>query len=164
MSPPLRDEAPAFVADVMLGRLTRWLRILGFDVLYFHRAPDDFLIYVVLESGRTLITRDRALAQESLLAGRILLIDETHLPHQLRAFMERYPMGGGPRCAECNGLLMEVTRKEVEDLVPLYVYLTSPKFWRCPSCGKVLWEGTHKRNMLKYLGFDPWRGCEGRSE
>ncbi len=158
----LRDGA--FVADVMLGRLARWLRILGFDVLYFRRAPDDFLIYVVLESGRVLMTRDRRLAEEPILANKAFLVEDTRLPWQLREFLGRYPGGGRPRCADCNGLLVEVSREEVVDLVPQYVYFNSPRFWRCPSCGKVLWEGTHKRNMLRFLGFDPWRRDEGSPE
>jgi len=155
----------AFVADVMLGRLTRWLRILGYDILYFYKAPDDFLIYVALESRRVLITRDRQLAAEPILAsGKSFLVKDTRLPQQLKEVLERFPAGGKPRCADCNGLLDEVDRERVKDLVPDYVYLTSPRFWRCPSCGKVLWEGTHKRNMLHYLGFDPWRYGEGSSE
>ena len=154
----------AFVADVMLGRLVRWLRILGFDVLYFHRAPDDFLIYVVLESGRVLITRDKRLAEEPIIAKMTLLVEDTRLPQQLREFLGRYPVGGKPRCADCNGLLVEVSREDVVDLVPQYVYLHSPRFWRCASCGKVLWEGTHKKNMLRFLGFDPWRNDERSPE
>ena len=153
------------MADVMLGRLTRWLRILGYDILYFHGAPDDFLIYVTLESGRILVTRDRRLAAEPILSpGRSFLVESTQLPRQLREFLSRFPLRGRARCADCNGLLVEVGREEVKDSVPDYVYLTSPRFWRCPSCGKVLWEGTHKRNMLRFLGFNPWRCCEGPSE
>jgi uncharacterized protein with PIN domain len=158
-------EEVAFVADVMLGRLTRWLRILGYDIIYFHKAPDDFLIYVTLESGRILMTRDRRLAADPILApDRSFLVEDTRLPHQLREVLERFPKRGRPRCADCNGLLEEVDREQVKDQVPDYVYLTSPRFWRCPSCGKVLWEGTHKRNMLLYLGFNPWRYGEGPSE
>ena len=155
----------AFVADVMLGRLTRWLRILGYDILYFHKAPDDFLIYVTLESGRILMTRDRRLAAEPILApNKSFLVESTRLPQQLKEVLSRSPYRGRPRCADCNGLLAEVDREKVKDLVPDYVYLTSPHFWRCPSCGKVLWEGTHKRNMLHFLGFNPWRYGEGSSE
>ena len=33
-----------FVADVMLGRLARWLRALGHDTLYFRDAPDSRLL------------------------------------------------------------------------------------------------------------------------
>ncbi len=155
----------AFVADVMLGRLARWLRILGYDILYFHRAPDDFLIYVTLESGRILMTRDRRLAAEPILAPRkTFLVKDTRLPQQLKEVLSHFPVRGRARCADCNGLLIEVEREEVKDLVPDYVYLTSPCFWRCPSCGKVLWEGTHKRNMLRFLGFNPWRRGEGSPE
>ncbi len=167
--PLLEKEAEigekAFVADVMLGRLARWLRILGYDIIYFHKAPDDFLIYVVLESGRVLVTRDRKLAADPILAPhKSFLVQDTRLPRQLKEFLSRFPARGGPRCADCNGLLGEVEREDVRDMVPDYVYFTSPRFWRCPSCGKVLWEGTHKRNMLRFLGFNPWRYGEGPSE
>lgn len=158
-------DLPAFVADVMLGRLTRWLRIFGYDIIYFHKAPDDFLIYVVLESGRVLLTRDRKLASEPVLMGKSLLLEGTFLKDQLREFSEKCPFPKGiSRCAECNGLLGSVKREEVEGEVPDYVYLTSKRFWRCSYCGKVFWEGTHQRNMCRYLGYNPWEGDERPSK
>ncbi len=161
-----RDVRPSgFLADVMLGRLTRWLRILGYDVLYFRKAPDDFLIYVTLESRRILITRDRPLALEPILVPNMsFLVRSTAIHQQIREVLDRFPLRGEPRCADCNGSLVQVPREEVRDRVPDYVYLTSPKFWVCRCCGKVLWEGTHKRNMLRFLGYNPWRCDEGSSE
>jgi len=154
-----------FLADVMLGRLTRWLRILGYDVLYFRKAPDDFLIYMSLESRRILITRDRLLASEPILTpDRSFLVKGTIIHQQLKEVLSRFPLRGDPRCADCNGTLVRVPREEVRERVPDYVYLTSPKFWVCACCGKVLWEGTHKKNMLRFLGYDPWRYDERSSE
>jgi len=154
-----------FVADVMLGRLTRWLRIFGYDILYFKKAPDDFLIYVVLESRRVLLTRDRKLASEPILNGKVFLITSTHLKDQLKEFLENHLFPSGiSRCADCNGILKEVKRTEVEGEVPDYVYITSKRFWRCSSCGKIFWEGTHQKNMCKYLGYNPWERNERPSK
>src|SRR4029077_652480 len=63
---------PRFVADVMLGRLARWLRALGYDTLYFRDAPDRRLLALALTDQRRLLTRDAALARRARDAGLLV--------------------------------------------------------------------------------------------
>ena len=149
-----------FIADVMVGRLARWMRILGFDVLYFHDAEDDFIIYAAKEDRRTIITRDRELAEKAKAIGLdVVFINGNSIKEQLKEIVEKLSLTpkAFTRCAVCNGKLLEVEKAEVEGIVPEFVYFKHNKFWKCGRCGRVYWSGSHVVNMVKYLGFDPWK-------
>jgi len=156
----VKEELPRFLADVMLGRLARWLRILGYDTAYLHRSDDDFLIYLVLEDrGRVLLTRDVELAQSPILSnGMAFLVRSTRLDRQISELKDAF--GIAPHspalCAHCNRTLVQVEKGEVVGRVPEYVLLNRETFWECPLCGRVYWEGTHRDGMNRYLGYDIW--------
>lgn len=143
---------PRFVADVMLGKLARWLRALGYDTLYFRDAPDSRLLGIALRERRQLLTRDAALAARAGAVG--LLVRTEELDAQLREVMEacglasRAPLS---RCLECNGTLASRGRHEVGDRVPPYTLATQREFWECEGCGRVFWAGTHARGILSRL-------------
>ena len=140
---------PHFVADVMVGRLARWLRILGFDVLYSNRFADDALI-ALARSGRILLTRDIPLAAR-LPEDKVVVIQHDHYEQQIRQVLRRFPdlpVRVLSRCLECNELLRQVDRETIFERVPPYVYLTQQDFAVCPSCGRVFWKGTHTGEML----------------
>jgi len=157
---------PRFVADVMLGRLARWLRALGYDTLYFRDAPDPRLLGIALRERRQLLTRDAALAARAGAAG--LLVRAETLDAQLREVMEacgltaRAPLS---RCLECNGTLRPRTLADVRDRVPPYTLATQRAFWECAGCGRVFWAGTHARGILRrlhpYLPVEPAEGRPG---
>lgn len=140
---------PRFVADVMLGKLARWLRALGFDTLYFRDAPDSRLLGIALRERRQLLTRDAGLAARAGAAG--LLIRGEDLDAQLREVMDacgltsRAPL---TRCLECNGTLAERRPAEVEGRVPPYTLATQSQFWECAGCGRVFWAGSHAEGIL----------------
>ena len=152
-----------FIADAMLGRLARWLRLLGFDVLYYRDADDLELMRIARAEGRTILTRDTRLDRR-MGSGASVLISSDHLREQLLQMRDLLDFGfAAPqgRCDVCNGLLEEVAdRCEVRDLVPEHVYRSSPAFFRCPSCGRIYWQGTHYRSFQE--GLDALRG--GRHE
>ena len=145
------DEA-RFVADVMLGRLARWLRALGYDTVYAPDAPDARLLGLALREGRRLLTRDAALARRARESG--LLIREDDLDGQLREVVAgcglaaRSPL---TRCLECNGVLRPVSPDEVRDRVPPYTLATQRAFRACPGCGRVFWPGTHAIGIARRL-------------
>lgn len=143
-----------FIADVMLGRLARWLRLMGFDVLYDRHADDRDLIRIARAEGRTLLTRDTHLARRKGLDD-VVLIESDEVQKQLLQLRGRLDHAAAEptgRCDVCNGVLEEVSlREDVRSLVPEYVYRTAPSFRRCPSCGRVYWPGSHSRSFQARL-------------
>ncbi len=139
-----------FIADAMLGRLAKWLRILGFDVLYYPDIDDREVVRIAREQERTILTRDTELAKRKGLPG-VIFVENDDVFDQLAFIRERLGFSQAAfsgRCAVCNGMLEEVSRKEtVRDLVPDFVYLNSAGFMRCRECGKVYWEGSHRKRM-----------------
>ncbi len=141
-----------FIADAMLGRLARWLRFLGYDVLYFRDIEDSHLVRIARAEGRTLITRDRGIPKR--FDVQCLLLNSETLKEQLSEVIERFPPPDETqqkRCMECNRLLKEVSKTEVKELVPDYVWFHREEFFLCPGCGRVYWEGSHIRNMRNKL-------------
>ncbi len=134
-----------FVADVMLGRLARWLRLLGCDVVYDRDGEDSALLAKALADKRVLLTADCELAQRAKSSGYLVCAEGTE--KQLREVVCRFeiePKLYGDRCAECNGLVTEVPRESVVGEVPKYTFLTHKKFFRCENCQRVFWEGSHR--------------------
>lgn len=151
---------PSFIADCMLGRLAKWLRVLGFDVAYDSRIGDDTLIARSRREGRIILTRDtrlvmrRALRDGGALAPILICGDRPE--EQLLEMVERHGLSLRPdllltRCLPCNVPTEEAARDQVRDLVPPYVFRTQKKFSRCPACGRIYWRATHVEGMLRLL-------------
>ena len=155
MEPDSPSGRHRFLADVMLGSLARWLRILGYDTWYNNQIDDDDLISRCQIDNRIALTRDRRLTQRRALK-RSLLITNEELGHQLREVLsftgdgidERLVL---TRCLECNSNLESVKRMDVRDLVPAYVYRTQSRFRNCPECNRIYWAGTHRRRMMERI-------------
>ena len=142
-----------FIADVMVGRLARWLRVLGFDVVYSSQYDDDEIIRLANDEGRIILTRDTRLAARHR-NGRCLLIESDNYKEQLRQVLACFDLKGFnvfSRCLECNRVLEDVDKETIFEKVPPYVYLTHERFARCPSCNRVYWHGTHADEMLKQI-------------
>lgn len=142
-----------FIADEMLIRLARWLRMAGQDV---SRSPegagDSDLIEVALKEERTLLTRDRVLSQRCEKAGAgCLLIRSSDLDAQLSEFsaagfsLEPHP----ERCTLCNGPLEEAVGPEKAD--DAAGSEEGSIHWRCQRCGKIYWRGSHWRGIRERL-------------
>ncbi len=147
----------AFLADAMLGRLARWLRILGYDTAYDKTLTDDLLIERAQREGRWLLTRDRYLARRKVLRGRHTLITNDSINDQLRQLRHDLNLSLDPseerplRCAKCNVLVMPVSSREADPLVPQYVAQHYNHFAQCPRCLHVYWPGTHWEAMVARL-------------
>ncbi len=147
--------SPRFLADVMLGTLARWLRILGYDTAYDNRIEDRELLRRCLQENRVALTRDRLLIQQNRLPHQ-LLIESEPLFEQIREVLAF--LGDAPnlerlltRCLECNALLVEVAREKVRNRIPPYVFQTQSRFKECPACHKIYWAGTHRQNIYARL-------------
>ncbi|HIE04415.1 MAG TPA: hypothetical protein EYP61_06610 [Candidatus Latescibacteria bacterium] len=142
-----------FVADDMLGRLAKWLRLLGYDVIYPAPARDAQLLRLAQAEDRVLLTRDRGLAERSF--GRRVLVESGDLWEQLRQVVRELDLDVGKdfltRCALCNEPIEPLPKEEVRDSVPPYVFSTHERFARCPKCGRIYWEGSHVERMRRKL-------------
>jgi uncharacterized protein with PIN domain len=141
-------------ADAMLGRLARWLRILGHDTAFDADIADGDLVRRCIEEGRVLLTRDRRLMDEWRVP-RALLLRAEDPNEQLRETVTRLDLSHeGPlfsRCTVCNAPVERVDREHVRDQVPERVWHACEVFVRCPSCGRIYWEGTHTRRIRERL-------------
>jgi len=143
-----------FVADSMLGRLAKWLRVLGYDTHYQSFYPPKVL-YALMSEGRLLLTRHRKRAESS--GQKALLIHGNHLGEQLIALARELHMAPPPsawfsRCLICNAQLREARESEAREKVPEYVFYQNMNQIRfCPSCGRYFWPGSHRSNMAAQL-------------
>lgn len=139
-----------FIADVMLGRLAKRMRLLGLDVLYDRTLDDNEIIRRALEQNRVILTRDTALAKRPLAMNHVF-INGNSVQEQLHQLLEFLPLEQSllplTRCSLCNEPLEEISRNEARDLVPAHVYETCASFLRCAKCGRIYWTGTHVRRM-----------------
>lgn len=142
------------LADGMLGRLTRWLRLLGYDTIYAPDTDDAELLRRARAEDRVLLTADRALAARP--GARTLLIQAQDLPGQLQqVHAELGPPPGAEfsRCLVCNGRLAQVDKAALAGRLPPYVLARHHVFFRCPDCGRIYWPGTHVERMRAMLGL-----------
>jgi hypothetical protein len=143
-----------FIADAMLGRLAKWLRLLGFDVLYYPDIEDREVIKISLEQDRTILTRDTRMLQCKGVRDAVFIRSD-HISEQLldmKDMLVLHDSNPGERCVVCNGNLYAVSdRGELQDLVPDYVYHNFESFMRCSGCGKVYWEGSHYKKIRERI-------------
>ncbi|MGC8780697.1 MAG: Mut7-C RNAse domain-containing protein [Anaerolineae bacterium] len=142
---------PRVIVDAMLGRLAKWLRLAGYDALYWRDGSDEELIAAAQAQGRVIITRDRQLAGRR--GVHAVLVAAEALDDQIAE--ARALLGGHPepftRCPECNGPLQELAHADARELVPPYVWHTQTAFRRCQGCGRVYWKGSHWPAVLARL-------------
>ena len=135
-----------FLVDFMLGRLCKWLRLLGYDASYFVSEKKSDLIYQSLKEGRIILTRDHRLSKKK--AIKLIIINSDLLEEQLTQVFSELSIKVDPdeifsRCLVCNEVLLETEKEKVKDKVPSYVFQTQKEFSYCPNCQKIYWKGTH---------------------
>lgn len=141
---PLRHTL--FVADCNLGRLARYLRLLGFDCLYANDFSDAEVAAISHETQRVLLTRDRRLLQRRIITHG-LFVRATDPKKQVKEIMTRLDLyrQAAPftRCTRCNGLLEPVAKNAVDAQLEPRTRLYFEDFLRCSDCGQVYWQGSH---------------------
>ncbi len=131
-----------FLCDQNLGRLARWLRILGFDAEYLRRW-DPGRVERAVGEGRIVLTRNSRIRESEA----VIFVPHDHLADQMRLLERRLKIDRHAepfsRCTVCNAPLTGISREEVKGLVPEYVFTTQEAFSVCPSCRRIYWKGTH---------------------
>jgi uncharacterized protein with PIN domain len=147
-----------FIVDNNVGKLAKWLRIMGYDTLFFNGSNDSRMVAIALAEERVILTRDTQIMKRRVVtSGRLQailiqsdeperqmyqVIDSLHLDCQSKPFT---------MCLECNQPLMEKSKQQVKDLVPPYVFQTQNQYMECPKCHRIYWRGTHWQRMTEKL-------------
>ena len=143
-----------FAADRMLGKLAKWLRVIGQDVIYGRHLSGYGLIRAARAEDRLILTRDRGLKHKQ--PPTFIFIESNDYREQIRQVIRECGLTVGEalftRCLNCNSVLQARPKESVETLVPPYVYSTQERFFWCPECRRVYWPATHHQKMLEELG------------
>ena len=139
-----------FVVDCMLGKLAKWLKILGFDAVFFSKIEDDALLEIAKKENRILLTRDTGLI-ERVEKDRSLFIESENWRTQVEQVLDHFDLWKdvepNSRCIECNVRIKNLPREKAKNLVTPFVFENADTFALCPDCGRVFWRGTHLKDM-----------------
>ena len=143
-----------FLADRMLGRLAKMLRLLGYDTLYERDFTPARIAEIAAHQDRVLLTRGNAEKRFPGIA-RVIALKSESPPEQLRELVVLFRLdvrvGLWTRCTLCNGAIERADKAVVESLVPPKVAQVYDEFFRCAACGHVYWMGSHVERILKNL-------------
>jgi uncharacterized protein len=144
-----------FFADQTVGRLTKWLRFLGFDVAQTRLTPQEFPHLPTLKPDTYILTRQASLAAKLPRPDLIVLASDqpeaqlTEICRRLQISSETWePLN---RCSDCNQILVPVAPEQAEDRVPEYISRKHQQFFECPRCQRLFWEGSHQRRLRRRL-------------
>ncbi len=147
-----------FIVDNNAGKLAKWLRIMGYDTLFFNGSDDSGMIAIALAEDRVILTRDTQIIKRRVVtSGRLkaILIQSDEPERQMRQVIDTLNLDWQFKpftiCLECNQPLVERSKQQVKDLVPPYVFKTQSQYMECPACHRIYWRGTHWQAMTKKL-------------
>ncbi len=151
-------SVPKFIVDSNVGKLAKWLRMMGYDTLFFDGEDDWMMVRTALAENRVILTRDTGIMSIGVVAsGRLkaILVASDEPEQQIRQVVKELNLDWHYRplamCLECNQPLEERSKQQVKDLVPPYVFQTQNQFMECPACHRIYWKGTHWQAMIKKL-------------
>ncbi len=148
-----------FLADGMLGKLTRWLRMLGQDVIYSVQFDDSELLELAKKEERVLLTKDFELYKRAIGRGLdVYYVEGKTESEQLAEVAKRYNLPltidmDKSHCPVCNTKLAVSSKEQLSDELEKNTFTYYDKFWKCPNCGQIYWQGAHWKqinNTLKH--------------
>lgn len=153
---PSETTAPVvqFLADRTVGKLARWLRILGYDTRYLPQLSPAGLLREGRRQGRIILTRNTRIFRAKD-APAFVFIQHDHFRDQLKQVVETLELDPVSAllslCVECNQRLELVAKDLVQAKVPAYVWQTQTEFRRCPGCHRIYWGATHRAHIMAEL-------------
>ena len=149
---PLRDLR--FILDVHLGKLAKYMRMLGFDSLYQNDYTDNQIIMISKKTGRVILTRDKALLK-SKAVSRGYLLKNTEINSQIKEVVDRFQLLSLAKpfslCLSCNLPVKRVEKESLKETLPPLIYSQFTEFSKCPGCGKIFWKGSHYSAMKRFI-------------
>jgi uncharacterized protein len=148
-----------FLLDGMLGKLSRWLRMLGYETIYQNDRPDNDLLAAAKQDSLTLLTSDEELYRTASIRGlESFLVQGRTEPERLANLAKRYNLTlkinpKDSRCPTCGSLIREISKDEAEGAVPPATFKVYSTFWVCTNakCAKVYWQGSHWKKIEQTL-------------
>jgi uncharacterized protein with PIN domain len=147
-----------FVIDTNVGRLARWLRMMGYDALLFHELDDGLMVKLALAQGRIIVTKDTEFMKRRAVTShrvRAVLVSGDSPELQMQKVIEELKLDTHfkpfTRCLECNTVLLPRDRNDLEGAVPPRVYEKQYQYMECPLCRRLYWQGTHWEDMRRKL-------------
>ena len=147
-----------FIVDNNVGKLAKWLRMMGYDTVFFEGIDDSHMVAKALAEDRVILTRDTEIMKRRLVtSGRLkaILINSNEPEPQMQQVINTLKLDCQFRpftlCLECNQPLAERTKDQVKDRVPPHVFQTQSQYMECPACHRIYWRGTHWQAMTREL-------------
>ena len=139
---------PVFVADAMLGKLTRWLRLLGAKVFFSESKNGDEAIKRAMKEKAVLLTRNEALAAKAGDYAQTMLFKTNDSFQQLRTVMKKFGLKAESSpsfalCPKCGGKIKRIAKAKVKRKVFPRVFKQQKRFWECGQCKQIYWKGSH---------------------
>ncbi|HAX99543.1 MAG TPA: hypothetical protein DCY12_11820 [Candidatus Atribacteria bacterium] len=152
----MEEHTLKFLVDHTLGKLAKYLRMLGVDAVYFTQTDVSTLIKKASQEKRIILSRNAKLKKITGLPD-FVFINDNQPDKQLSTVVKYFKIHISheqffTRCLTCNQKLIVAHHEDVEGRVPLYVFETHKEFCLCPQCKKVYWEGTHLKKMREIIG------------
>ena len=151
-------KEPKFIVDHNVGKLTKWLRTMGYDTVFFDGDDDADMIARALAASRIVLTRDTHILKRGVVTtGRLkaILIGSDQHRKQVQQVTATLNLDSQLRpftlCLECNQPLEERSKEQVKEKVPPYVFKTQNQYMECPACHRIYWRGTHWQAMTQKL-------------
>ena len=138
-----------FIADGMLGKLTRWLRMLGQDVTYSNKLADSVLIMTANKERRVLLTKDLKLHKCAIAKGiDAFYVEGRTEAEKLAELAKRFDFPliidlKRSRCPRCNGRIRLTPKEKLADIVEKNTFIYYNEFWKCQKCSRIYWQGAH---------------------
>ena len=151
------EQETKILFDEMLKNLAHWCRILGIYSEFITGKSDTQLLEYARKNGLIFVTRDFPLYERCKRKGlQCILVKDEPLENQIAQVLKQsgatITFPEKTRCASCNGELEAVGKEALAGAVPQKTFETQTKFWKCRSCGKIFWEGSHWKNIGRIFG------------
>lgn len=151
-SKPLRE--PRFILDTNLGRLARYLRLLGFDCLYRNDYEDAEVADISSRQQRIVLTRDRFLLRRKIITHGYF-VRSAYPREQVKEVLQRMDLyrciAPFTRCSQCNGVLIKTSKEHIIDRLELLTKRYYDAFLICPDCNRIYWPGSHQTNAERLV-------------
>jgi uncharacterized protein len=143
-----------FVLDVHLGKLTKFLRLLGFDSLYRNDYSDPEIIEISLNEKRIILTRDLGILKNEKVAHGYWLRSQDS-KEQLQEVLKKFDLYSKinpfSRCIICNGKLKEISKTQVINKLEPRTMQFYDEFFQCITCKRIYWEGSHFFKLKNFI-------------
>lgn len=142
-----------FLLEDNLNKLAKWLRFLGYDSKLLKAVSKNKLASLAIKEKRIILTRANKF-KTNLKNIELIKIDSEFYPEQLKELKPLIQFNKDKifsRCSECNSKLHKINKTRIEEFIPKYIFHTQNEFKICRKCGKIYWQGSHYKKILKKI-------------